>query len=204
MRAMVRVAPIPAIGRIQGSMRFVEWTTDILLLRAARPAGMRAFICRRVLPLLLGVVALAANAEGLQVGAIAPAVDIETTAGKIVPARQLEGKVVMHYFWATWCPVCRRDLPELQKLYQLHRPQGFEIIAHSLDEDRSVVIDFWRDHGYTFAAAMRSDAIRAGYGPIRGTPTFFLVDRAGTVRLKRLGLLPDGELGMLVKSLLIQ
>ncbi len=170
--------------------------------RAARPRGIRAWPGRRVWAFLLAWFTAAAYAEGLQVGQFAPAVDIETIGGDVVSARQLEGKVVLHYFWATWCPVCRGDLPELQKLYQSHRSWGFEIIAHSLDEERGTVIDFWREHGYTFPVAMRSDAIRAGYGPIRGTPTFFLVDRAGTVRLKRLGVLPEGELGARITRLL--
>jgi thiol-disulfide isomerase/thioredoxin len=170
--------------------------------RAGLPAGTVAWLRRRALPFLLAWFTLAVNAEGLQVGEIAPAVDIETIGGQVVSARQLEGKVVLHYFWASWCPICRGDMPELQKLYQSHRTRGFEIIAHSLDEDQGVVIDYWREHGYTFSAAMRSDAIRAGYGPIRGTPTFFLVNRAGTVRLKRLGVLPEGELGAHIKTLL--
>jgi peroxiredoxin len=161
-------------------------------------AGLR----RGALALLLTLVAPAANAEGLKAGDVVPSIDIEATSGNVISAQELMGKVVLHYFWATWCPICRADLPELQKLYQLHRPQGFEIIAHSLDEQRGEVIDFWREHGYTFPVAMRSGAVRAAFGPIQGTPTFFLVDRAGTVRLKRLGLLPEGELGARVTALL--
>jgi len=64
------------------------------------------------------------------------------------------------------------------------------------------VIEFWQENGYTFPVAMRSDEIRAVYGPIRGTPTFFLIDRKGTVRLKHLGAMPDGALEIEIKALL--
>jgi peroxiredoxin len=64
------------------------------------------------------------------------------------------------------------------------------------------VIEFWQERGYTFPVAMRSDKTRAAYGPIRGTPTLFLIDRDGTVRLARLGVMPDGALENAVKALL--
>jgi hypothetical protein len=45
---------------------------------------------------------------------------------------------------------------------------------------------------------------RAGFGPIKCTPTLFLIDRRGTVRLKHLGVLPDGALEAQIKALLKQ
>lgn len=148
--------------------------------------------------------AVAAHAGDLQVGQTAPKLDTELADGRILPARQLEGKVVLQYFWATWCPFCRDHLPQLQKLYEAYQPRGLEIIAQSLDDDPSAVLEFWRKGGYTFPVAMRSDETRAGFGPIKGTPTLFLIDRRGTVRLRRLGTLPDGALEAQIKALLKQ
>lgn len=162
---------------------------------------MRRF--RRVaLALLLLPLALSAHAGGLLVGDRAPRGATELASGKVLAAGHLEGKVVLQYFWATWCPFCQRDLPVLEKLYQAYPPQGFEIIAQSLDDDSSIVIEFWQEKGCTFPVAMRSDKIRTAYGPIRGTPTLFLIDRKGTVRLKRLGAMPDGALEDEIKALL--
>ena len=148
--------------------------------------------------------AVVAHAEDLQVGQTAPKLDTVLVDGRKLPARQQEGKVVLQYFWATWCPICRGELPQLQKLYEAYQPRGLEIIAQSLDDDRSAVLEFWRERGYTFPVAMRSGETRAGFGPIKGTPTLFLIDRRGTVRLRQLGTLPDGALEAQVKALLKQ
>ena len=157
---------------------------------------------RVALALLLLPLALAARADGLQVGDRAPRVATELTSGKVLAGGHLEGKVALQYFWATWCLFCQGDLPDLEKLYRAYQPRGFEIIAQSLDDDLSVVIEFWQEKGYTFPVAMRSDETRAAYGPIRGTPTLFLIDRKGTVRLKHLGAMPDGALEDEIKALL--
>jgi peroxiredoxin len=154
------------------------------------------------MPAVLALCAVVAHAGDLQVGRTAPRLDTKLADGRILPARQLEGKVVLQYFWATWCPICRDHLPQLQKLYEVYKPRGLEIIAQSLDDDQSAVLEFWRKGSYTFPVAMRSDETRAGFGPIDGTPTLFLIDRSGTVRLKHLGTLPDGALEAQINALL--
>lgn len=153
---------------------------------------------------LLAAFALCAAVShaGDLVGRSAPKLDTELADGRMLSARQLEGKVVLQYFWAAWCPICRGELPQLQKLYETYQPRGLEIIAQSLDDDPSAVLEFWRKGDYTFPVAMRSDETRVGFGPIKGTPTLFLVDRRGTVRLKHLGALPDGALEAQIKALL--
>jgi thiol-disulfide isomerase/thioredoxin len=102
---------------------------------------------RLAIPAVLGLFAVVAHAGDLQVGQTAPRLDTELADGRILPARHLEGKVVLQYFWATWCPICRDHLPQLQKLYEAYKPRGLEIIAQSLDDDRSVVVEFWRNGG---------------------------------------------------------
>ena len=145
---------------------------------------------------------MAAQAQGLQVGHKVPPLRIELTHGDVISEEQLKGKVVLHYFWATWCPICRSDLGELQELYRAFHSRGFEIIAHSLDRERGDVLDVWHERGFAFSVTMRSNEARFVFGPIRGTPTFFLVDRTGTLRLKHLDALPKGELERHVSSLL--
>ena len=152
---------------------------------------------------VLALFAVVAPAGDLQVGWTAPRLDTNLLDGRILPAHHLEGKVVLQYFWATWCPFCRAHLPQMQKLYERYQRRGLEIIAQSLDdEDQSVVVEFWRKGGYTFPVTMRSEETRAGFGPIKGTPTLFLIDRSGTVRFKHLGTPPDGALEAQINALL--
>lgn len=154
------------------------------------------------MPAALAFCAVVAHAGDLEVGQRAPRLDTELAVGRMLPASQLEGRVVLQYFWATWCPICESDMPRLQKLYEFYRPLGLEIVAQSLDDDASVVIEHWRARGYSFPVAMRSEETRAGFGAIRGTPTLFLIDRSGSVRFKRLGRLPDGALEATIAALI--
>jgi len=173
--------------------------------------GMRGFPTSRwsarllfLIPAAFALCAVVAHAGDLQTGQPAPKLDTELADGRILPARQLEGKVVLQYFWATWCPICRGELPQLQKLYEAYQPRGLEIVAQSLDDDQTSVMEFWRKGGYTFPVAMRSEETRTGFGAIKGTPTLILIDRRGMVRLRRLGALPDGALEAQIKALLKQ
>lgn len=151
--------------------------------------------------LLAGLLPPAASAH-LDVGQSADRLGIELIDGSMLDTGQHEGKVVITVFWATWCPICMSDLPEYQKLYQAYKARGLEIIAVSLDREPGVVIEYWRRSGYTFPAAMRTDAIRQAYGDIKGTPTLYLLDRKGVLRYKHLGGLSYEELERRVKALL--
>lgn len=151
--------------------------------------------------LMMSLISLSAHAD-LELGQTAPKLDIELVDGEMLTARQLEGKVVVHLFWATWCPVCRSELPFYRKLHDTYNARGLVVVAVSLDEDRREVSEFWRQHGYTFPVAMRSDDIRRHFGRITGTPTLYLVDRNGKVHFKHLGALPQGQLEEQIMALL--
>lgn len=75
----------------------------------------------------------------------------------------------------------------MQKLYEKHRAKGFEILALSVDADRFTVEEFWKDHDYTFPVAMNSSAQAKIFGQVRGTPTLYLIDRKGVLRMARTG-----------------
>ncbi len=178
---------IPSRGGMRGSPA-ARWIERLLFLT----------------PSVFALCAVVAHAGDLQIGQTAPKLDTELADGKILPSRHLEDKVVLQYFWATWCPICRGELPQLQRLYEVYRPRGFEIVAQSLDDDPSSVMEFWRKGGYSFPLAMRSEETRNGFGAIKGTPTLILIDRRGMVRLKHLGALPEGEVRAQIEALLKQ
>lgn len=163
--------------------------------------GWPGALRRGVLLSLLAFFAQFAHAQ-LQSGDAAPRLDIELLDGQTLPAQALQDKVVVTMFWATWCPYCVAELPKMQTLHRSLGAQGLEIIAISLDKGRDEVVDFWKQNGYTFPVAMRSPALRAEYGAISGTPTFFVTDRKGIVQLRRIGGFDEGELEALVKKLL--
>ena len=129
-----------------------------------------------------GMAALApALAANIEAGQRAPALDIKLLNGKTLTAKQLQGKVVVHMYWATWCPYCRADLPEMQRIYQLLQPKGLEILALSIDENDKTVRDFWKGKNYSFPAAMATPEVAKVWPKPRGLPVVVVRGRNGRV-----------------------
>jgi thiol-disulfide isomerase/thioredoxin len=118
-----------------------------------------------------------------------------------------KGKVVLIDFWATWCPPCREELPNVVSTYQKYHAKGFEIIGISLDraEDASQFGQFTKDHNMTwpqmFEGKFWQSSVALKYG-VHAIPCPVLVDGdTGTV----LAVAPDtlGEdLGVLIEKAL--
>ncbi|MBV9274538.1 MAG: TlpA family protein disulfide reductase [Verrucomicrobia bacterium] len=62
--------------------------------------------------------------------------------GKQIDLKQFQGKVVLIDFWASWCPDCLRELPQVQQVYRDYSTKGFAVIGISLDKDRSAMDNF--------------------------------------------------------------
>ena len=132
--------------------------------------------------LLVAALCFAAAAQAqVKVGQAVPSFDTRLLDGKALAAQALKGKAVLVVFWATWCPTCRKELPELQALYEKHRGRGFEILALSIDADAFTVEEFWKDHDYAFPVAMRAPAHARVFGPVKAIPALYLIDRKGKV-----------------------
>jgi peroxiredoxin len=98
--------------------------------------------------------------------------------GKTYNLDALRGKVVLLNFWATWCPPCRREMPDMEKLYQRYSPKGLVVLAIS-DEKRETVEDFLQKQNYTFPVLLDPDRkVNTAFG-IEGIPQSFLFDRGG-------------------------
>lgn len=102
------------------------------------------------------------------------------------------GRVVVVMLWATWCPICRRELPKLEQFHRENAAKGLDIVALSIDSNAAVARDYVRNKGFTFAAGWRS-AGRDNFGRIRGTPTTYLIGRGGTILARTEGELDIGD-----------
>lgn len=137
-----------------------------------------------------------------QVGDAVPGFDTVLLDGKTFSAADLKGKPVLVMFWATWCPICRKEMPGLQKLFAEYRARGFVILALSIDAERIEVEEFWKDYDYDFPVAMRVQRHNEIFGVTRATPRFFLIDRGGVLRFAHRGAVPMDTLEARLKPLL--
>ena len=98
--------------------------------------------------------------------------------GKTYNLDALRGKVVLLNFWATWCPPCRREMPDMEKLYRRFGEKGLIVLAVS-DEKRETVEKFLQEQNYTFPVLLDPDrTVNKAFG-IEGIPNSFLFDRQG-------------------------
>jgi thiol-disulfide isomerase/thioredoxin len=126
--------------------------------------------------------------------------DVATLPGQRLS--DLQGKVVLVNFWATWCPYCRHEMPAMQAFYQENQAKGFEIVAYSLDKTQTEVDAFMRAEGYSFPAPLATQETTAAFGDVSRVPLSFIVDREGIVRHKIAGQVHAGRLDDLITPLL--
>lgn len=124
----------------------------------------------------------------------APNFTARTLAGKDFSLQDLRGRVVLLDFFATWCPPCRMEVPELQKLWEQYRDQGLVVVGVALSSgEASEVRKFAADRGLTYWQVNdESGRIAAKYG-IRPIPTTYVIDRNGVIRHSQVGFGPGGE-----------
>lgn len=111
-----------------------------------------------------------------------PSFTLKDVSGRDVSSEQWRGKVLLVDFWATWCPPCRKEMPEFEELYKRYQERGFMVIGISLDFDEKDVIKFAKELGITYPLLMSTSPVQEQWGGLRGIPTTFLVDRTGVIR----------------------
>ena len=77
------------------------------------------------------------GASTLLPGAVAPDFSQKTPAGETMNLSDLRGKVVLVDFWASWCGPCRRENPNVKKVYEKYKDKGFAILGVSLDRNKA-------------------------------------------------------------------
>jgi peroxiredoxin len=92
----------------------------------------------------------------------------------------LRGKVVLVNFWATWCPPCRKEMPDLDELYQRFKDQGLIVLAIS-DEDEAKVRPFVTERNITYPILLDPGRKVNDLFHVEGIPKSFVYDRAGNL-----------------------
>jgi peroxiredoxin len=107
-------------------------------------------------------------------------VALPNLVGDRVTLQDHRGRLVMLYFWATWCPFCTREMPSvIETIHRELHEQGLTVLAINLGESRAAVAPWVRHHGLTFLVLLDEGGAVAGAYRVRATPTVVLIDRKG-------------------------
>ena len=127
---------------------------------------------------------------------IAPDFRLLAIDGSTVSLGDLRGQVVLLNFWATWCPPCKAEIPDLDALYREHKSQrNFVVLGVAAEESQAEVGAFARSHDVTFPLLLDSDGkVTDGQYVVRSLPTSMIIDRDGRIRDVWTGPLPKAAI----------
>lgn len=122
-----------------------------------------------------------AAATGLAIGKTAPDFTLQTLDGEQVKLSDFRGQAVFVNFWATWCPPCRAEMPDMQKLYD---DKDIEILAVNMtDSEKSEegVASFVADMQLSFPVLMDTEGDISDAYNVKAYPTSYMIDAEGKI-----------------------
>jgi len=139
------------------------------------------------------------NASGNE----APDFELELSNGKTVRLSDFKGKAVLLHFWATWCPPCRRELPEMNALAEKLEQTGnskLVFLAVCVSDTEKNRASFMKQNGYTFTNGLDAAGTIAGKYNISGIPTSVLISPSGEIEKINVGAMSKDKIDSFVKG----
>ncbi len=115
-------------------------------------------------------------------GRLAPDFTLTDLEGNAVTLSDFRGKVVFINFWATWCPPCRAEMPEIEAIYQEYKSKDVVVIGVDLLEAENEVRQFVQKGGYSWTFVIDTTGVVANKYSITAIPTSFFLDKEGIIR----------------------
>lgn len=178
----------PAAARPRA--RRLSWGTVVLL------AGFLA------LALTLGL-QLARQKSTQPTGGGAPDFHLNLFEGGELRLSELRGRVILLNFWASWCPPCRDEAPDLQALHSDFNEAGLTVIGiNILESSRQKALDFIDEFGLSYSNGEDTGQFIAGLYRVEAPPESFLIDKTGEIRRFVLGALNYDDMSRSIRELL--
>ncbi len=138
---------------------------------------------------LVGPGGTVGEAAAAVAGAPAPAFEVVTFAGEAYSRDSLKGQPTLLVFWASWCPVCQKELPVLGRFYTKDKPGQLRVLSIGFSDLRGNIERYVKAHpeSFVFPTAFDIDNDVAQAFKVTATPTLVLLDAQGNIVLVHRG-----------------
>lgn len=136
---------------------------------------------------------------GVRVGKNSPVFTLTSLEGDKVTVGQA-GKITVINFWATWCPPCQEEMPELD-LFAKKNQQKINFYAINLQESNGKVSEFMNKSKYTMPVLLDKDGIVAKQFQVAAIPTTIIIDKTGIIKHRQSGAMTMNELDGIINSM---
>ncbi|MDQ6930255.1 MAG: redoxin domain-containing protein [Candidatus Eremiobacteraeota bacterium] len=146
---------------------------------------------------------LAASAQtipGPQLGRPAPAIAARSLDGRPVSLSDFRGKVLVLNFWATWCPPCRAETPDMIESYRKLHGSNVAFLGVDSTENSPIIRSFIASKGLPYPVALDNDKTTSANYDVRGIPTTVVIDGSGIVRARFVDVVSGEQLASFVDA----
>lgn len=130
--------------------------------------------------------------SGVVIGKKAPVFTLNSLTGSAITVGQ-QSKVTILNFWATWCPPCREEMPELSLFYNQHKG-NVNFYAINIKESAIKIETYMNNHGLVLPILLDQDGSIAGMFQVSAIPTTVIIDEMGIIQYRKSGSITKAEL----------
>lgn len=152
---------------------------------------------------IIGIIFLMISLVSFSNNAKAPDFNLKDQYGVTHSLENYKGKVIFLNFWATWCPPCKKEMPDIENIYKEYGENKKDVIILGVNSEKeNEVKKFLKDKGYTFPTVIdeNSEVMRKYF--IQAFPTSFVIDKEGNVYGYVMGGLTKEQIKQVIEEVL--
>jgi len=115
--------------------------------------------------------------------AFAEEIELKDLKGNPVNIFEYYGKSTILFFWTTWCPYCRTEIRQLDKIYDQAKSEGISIIGINIGESNQKVVKFFKNYALKLKILLDNEGLLADRYNVIGVPTYVFLDKNGKMVL---------------------
>lgn len=152
---------------------------------------------------IIGIIFLMISLVSFSNSAKAPDFNLKDQYGVVHSLENYKGKVIFLNFWATWCPPCKKEMPDVESIYKEYGENKKDVVILGVNSEKeNEVKKFLKDKGYTFPTLIdeNSEVMRKYF--IQAFPTSFVIDKEGNVYGYVMGGLTKEQIKQVIEEVL--